>query len=110
MKPYPIHQQGALLAVYYRQWLAPGRDFEPLSVVSEGKADLLKAMRLELFLTQAELGAKLGLTGRQVRRLESGETPVKPHHLLAVEALLRQQYERIRDAAAAMMVAGMEDE
>lgn len=107
MKTYPVIQQGPLLAVYYRQWLAPGIDFEPLT---EGRAELFKAQRMELFLTQAELGERLGLTGRQVRRLESGESPVKPHHLLAVESLLRQQQERIRNAAAAMAIAGMADD
>lgn len=46
-----------------------------------------KALRTQLGLTQAELGERLGLTERQVRNLESGKTPVKAHHQLAIESL-----------------------
>ncbi len=108
MAPYPIHQQGPLLAVYYRKWLAPGVDFEPIDGMNS--ANGFRALRLELGLTQAELGMRLGLNERQIRRLESGETPIKPHHLLAIESLLSRQHDRIRNAAAAMAIAGLKDE
>lgn len=47
-----------------------------------------RATRLKLCLTQVELGVLLGLTARQIRNLETGASPVRPIHRLALLALL----------------------
>lgn len=51
-------------------------------------ATRFQAIRTKLGLTQAELGALLGLTARQIRNLETGSTPVRRIHRLALHALL----------------------
>ena len=44
----------------------------------------VRKLRLEMGLTQVAFGKVLGLTARQVSRLESGETPLSRLHQLAL--------------------------
>ena len=66
-------------------------DFDP----AEAKVMALRAevmIRIEQHLkaqgwTQAEAGERLGLSGRQVRRMEAGDAPIARLHKLACEAV-----------------------
>jgi transcriptional regulator with XRE-family HTH domain len=49
----------------------------------------IRARRLALALTQAQLAAALGVSEQQMRRLERGSSKVSPRHLLCLARRLR---------------------
>lgn len=51
----------------------------------------IKAIRKDMGLTQAELGALLGVDHSTVSRLESGEIPMTERTKLAMEAIVMRQ-------------------
>ena len=51
----------------------------------------LKEARQMLGLTQAEMGAAIGISGKQVYNLEAGKKPIQKQTELAVECLLRRK-------------------
>ena len=61
---------------------------QPHGAISKMSPAQLKAARLELGLTQAALGALLGITKTEVYRKESGSRPITTVQALAVQGLL----------------------
>ncbi|MBT5320006.1 MAG: helix-turn-helix transcriptional regulator [Chloroflexi bacterium] len=51
----------------------------------------LRRFRQRLLMTQTELGTLLGLTQRQIARLEAGDTPISRLHELALMQIARQE-------------------
>ena len=51
----------------------------------------MRKLRREMGLTQVAFGKVLGLTARQISRLESGEAPLKRLHQLALTQIASQE-------------------
>jgi DNA-binding XRE family transcriptional regulator len=51
----------------------------------------LKEARQMLGLTQTDMGAALGISGKQIYNLEAGKKPIQKQTELAVECLLRRK-------------------
>jgi predicted transcriptional regulator len=55
----------------------------------------LRHFRKRLEMTQTELGTLLGLTQRQIARLEAGDTPISRLHELALMQIATQEGEEL---------------
>ena len=82
---YPSRRQAATASAAPQEWCSGCERFIARGVSSDARR--FRLAREALGLHQAQLAHELGLDPQTVSRLERGEIPVRPLHLLAMEGL-----------------------